>query len=330
MFLANVLTDKFINLFGRTKDIKSIIIVKLDEIGDMVTCTHVFENLKKQYPNSTLTVLCKPFVFSLIENDTHIDRIITDIKQWDKKFDLVIELRGNWSSLFKSFFYWPKLRLSRAQVRYKNRGNQLHEYDTNFEVIKPILNIENPVLKPKLYYSDLNIKNVNEFINSEKLGKIALFHIGARKKLRQWDLTNFAQVANFIHLNYQAQIVFVGSSEDTKDISIVSEQLDFKTYSIVGKLNLIEFAYLCSKSYLYIGNESGPLQIASLYPIPVFALFGPGVPNVFYPKGDNVKIFHKILECNPCDQLNCIYPENPCINRIKVEEVCHQLVNILK
>lgn len=330
LFLANVLTDKFINLFGRKTNVKSILVVKLDEIGDMVACTHVFENLKKQYPNSNLMVLCKPFVTSLIQNDPFVDSIITDTKFWNSRFDLVVELRGNWTTLIKSFMYFPKYRLSRAQVRLKNKGNQLHEYKTNYEVIKQLIDIENPALSPKLYFSEQNILNVNEYIKENNLNKIAIFHVGARKKLRQWKLDNFVQVASFLHLNYQTQIVFIGSGDDQNDISQVMQQLEFKSYSIVDKLNLVEFAYLCSKSYLYIGNESGPLQIASLYSIPIFALFGPGVPNVFYPVGEHVKIFHHVLDCNPCDQINCVVPDNPCINRISVEDVCHQMVNILK
>jgi hypothetical protein len=28
-----------------------------------------------------------------------------------------------------------------------------------------------------------------------------------------------------------------------------------------------------------------------------------------------------VLECNPCDQVHCVHPENPCIQRITHEEV---------
>jgi ADP-heptose:LPS heptosyltransferase len=122
--------------------------------------------------------------------------------------------------------------------------------------------------------------------------------------------------------------------------------------------SLSAFYALISKANLFIGNESGPLQLASLSGVPLLGLFGPGVERVFYPwgsdvtvlnalgeiirtdstthniqeegylaKGKNKKVvIHCLLDCNPCDQVNCIHPDNPCMHRISI----HQVVAILQ
>jgi ADP-heptose:LPS heptosyltransferase len=92
---------------------------------------------------------------------------------------------------------------------------------------------------------------------------------------------------------------------------------------------LRDFAALCQKARVFVGNESGPMHIAAASQIPTIGLFGPGEPPIFAPHGKKATYIHHKLECNPCDQIHCIYPENPCINRISVAEVKEKIVELL-
>ena len=87
----------------------------------------------------------------------------------------------------------------------------------------------------------------------------------------------------------------------------------------------MELSALAEKATLYVGNESGPLHIAAVSGTTAIGLFGPGEPFVFYPWGTKTAYLHHILPCNPCNQTHCIHPESPCITRISVQEVIHQL-----
>ena len=65
LFLANVLVNRF--WFKQNpKNLKSILVLRWDEIGDMAASAHVFTAIKKTFPAAQLTVLCKPFVKPLI------------------------------------------------------------------------------------------------------------------------------------------------------------------------------------------------------------------------------------------------------------------------
>lgn len=318
LFAANVLANRLFFKQGFHAGIKTILVVKWDEIGDMATATHVFELLRTTYPQAKITVLCKPFVKSLIEHDTHIDEIITSIETYNKSYQLVVELRGTWTTLFKSFFHKAKYRVGRAEVRVANRGKQLHEIATNAAVVAPMLLKENNDLKPHLYFSKTDEKRVGEFIAQNQLHSYAILHVGARRILRQWPLERFAQIAKFLHQQYQLEIVFAGTNEDEAAIQIVKELLNFKSFSFTNGFSLSEFSCLCSKATFYVGNESGPMHMASAFDVPLLGLFGPGVPNVFYPISKNSKVLHHVLKCNPCNQIDCVEPKNPCITRIQV------------
>jgi ADP-heptose:LPS heptosyltransferase len=321
LFLANLAMSKLWSKPSHNETVRSVLVVKLDEIGDMATATHCFKLLKDSYPDAILTILCKPFVKNLIENDPYVDEILTDVNTWNTKFDVIVELRGTWKTLFKSLMFLPKMRVSRALIRWRNRGNQLHEVQTNTDTIAPILESGFKSSNPQLYYSDQNSLSVNRYLSQNSIQKFAIFHVGARKKLRQWNHDRFAVVADYLFEKHAIPSLFIGTEDERKDIESVQNHMKSLSYNLSGKFSLAELSYLCSKASIYIGNESGPLQIASSFEIPLIALFGPGVPNVFYPIHPKARIFHHVLACNPCDQIHCVQPNNPCISMISTLDV---------
>jgi ADP-heptose:LPS heptosyltransferase len=328
LYAANVLVNKW--FFNQRIGIapRSILVVKWDEIGDMATATHVFANLKASYPEVELTVLCKPFVQNLIIRDPSIDKIITDIRSFRQRYDLVVELRGTWTTLLKSIIYKAKYRVSRAEVRLRNKGNQLHEIDTNLAIIQPILQ-KAALNTPRLFFSEEDATSVARFLDNRGIRKFAIIHAGARRKLRQWNLDRFTLAAQYLHEKYGFEIVFAGSAEDRPDIETIRSFLNFPTFDCTEGFSLSQFSYLCFRSSFYLGNESGPLHIASAFEVPLLGLFGPGVPNVFYPRSAGAKILHHVLSCNPCDQIHCVYPGNPCISRIEIADVLEKIDEIL-
>lgn len=316
LFVANLLTDKLFAM-DRLKDVRQILVVKLDEIGDMATATHVFALLKAAHPNAEITVLCKPFIQSLIENDPAIDHIITSVSHWNKRYEVVVELRGTWKTLLKSLIYKPMLRLSRAEVRYRNRGRQLHETLTNFEVIKSLLPDGAKTVPPGLYFSEKDQDFAEDFLKKEGIGKFAIIHAGARKKLRQWNPDRFAALVKHLYSKHNLRIVFIGSADEAADVEHIRQMAGVPTHTTIGQFSLSALSCLISNASLYVGNESGPMQIASAFAIPLLALYGPGVPNVFYPRHKTSRVLHHVLSCNPCDQVHCVQPLNPCISLIQ-------------
>jgi heptosyltransferase-3 len=172
-----------------------------------------------------------------------------------------------------------------------------------------------------MFYSDADLEKVQAFLSHNTIAKFAVIHAGARRVLRQWPKERFAMVAEFMKKMHGLDIVFAGTKEDEADIAEICMDLAFKTYNFTEGYSLSQFACLCSKAGIYVGNESGPLQIASAMGIPVVGLFGPGVPDIFYPQSPKSIVIHHVLQCNPCDQIHCVQPDNPCIKMISFDAV---------
>ncbi len=331
VYLASMLLSKTIN---GTKDLSAIkpqhiLCIKQDEIGDMCYSLHVFDMLKKQFPDAKVSLLCKPFAITLLNNNPHIDHITSNFSDLIYTYDAIIDLRGSWRSILFSITHWPKMRLDRATVRFANSsaGKHPHEVITNLQIVEPIVSENNRSTSPRIYANKIDIKKAEDFLIDHRIGRFAVLHTGARKALRRWD--KFAALATYLKKEKSLDIVFTGDRSEISEIKKMQSTLPFETYSIAGLFNLTELSAICSLAILYIGNESGPLHIAAVSGVPSIGLYGPGEPHVFYPWGAKTAVVHHILECNPCDQVHCVHPDNPCINRISLAEVIEKVTVLL-
>jgi ADP-heptose:LPS heptosyltransferase len=322
LYFFNVLVSRFINAGKNVAAYspKTILCVKWDEIGDMAACTHVFGMLKKRFPNARIDVIAKPYAAPLLQGNSAIDNVFTSIGDWKNRYDFVVELRGTWRSLFKSLRYYPTVRMDRGIVRLRNKGKQLHEVLTNYEIVKPVLG-DVPFRNPEIFLSAQNHEKVDAFLAKNGIGRFCVVHAGARRELRKWTDSGFAQVCEWLFNEKQLPLVFVGVPEEEAQIRRITDQLNVPFYLATEQFSITDMAALISRSVLFWGNESGPLQVADALQIPAVGLFGPGVATVFYPRNANSAVVHHVLDCNPCDQIHCVRPENPCMHLITVAEV---------
>lgn len=331
VYLVSMLLTKAIN---RNRDVKAfipkhILCIRQDEIGDMCYSLHVFDMLHTQFPHAKITLLCKPSAITLLNNNPAITHLTSNFGDLIHKYDLIIDLRGTWRSIFFSITHWPKVRLDRATIRFVNSqaGEHPHEVLTNLQVVKPIIDERNQSTSPHIFTGKQDQKKAEDFLIDHNIGAFVLLHIGARKALRRWN--QYAQLATYLKKEKNLNIVFTGDKSEIKDIKLLQSGLSFETYSVAGFFNLTELSALAALCKLYVGNESGPLHIAAVSGARCLGLYGPGEPFVFYPWGNKSAVLHHVLECNPCDQVHCVHPENPCINRITLAEVIEKVESLL-
>jgi ADP-heptose:LPS heptosyltransferase len=321
LYLANMLLSSLIRRLRRKKPaVRHILCVKLDEIGDMATCTHVFSLLKQRFPEAKLTVLCKSFNRELLAHDPHVDELFTNVAEWNRRFDLVVELRGNWQTWLKSLRYLPKLRMDRGSVRFAQRGRQAHELQTNYRIVEPILG-GIPFEAARLYPGSKAQDETKTWLNTQVAAPFVVLHTGARKELRRWPADRFAALAEWLFSEYKLVAVLPGSAEEQDELQQLAEMIRTPVHLFPQEFTLNHLAALCAEAALFVGNESGPLHIACAMNTPVTGIYGPGVRHVFYPWSTRHELVHHVLECNPCDQIHCVQPEFPCIQRASLEEV---------
>ncbi len=294
-----------------------ILIVKYDEIGDIICAIPAIEKLIATYPQAQIDVLCKPFAKIILEAIDGVDRVHTTWPS-NAKYQWIIDLRSTWKQWLRMVWANPQYYAGRGRVRWRNKGKQVHEIETNMQIMDNLHLIDST----KRWATNENLLLPNE--------KYVVVHAGARRILRQWPIKNFSLLSQYLFEKYNLHSVYIGAGAHEKTIvdSIVRE-LPQNSYSQwVDSISINQMAKLVKHAMLFVGNESGPLQIADYWNVKSLSFFGPGVPLVFYPRTSGSQVLHHVLDCNPCNQIDCSQ-QVPCIDRILIADAMEALDKIL-
>jgi ADP-heptose:LPS heptosyltransferase len=148
---------------------------------------------------------------------------------------------------------------------------------------------------------------------------LVVIHPFAGWKFREWPLSNYMTIAKRMIENQSADVIMIGMQNEIERIG--KDHTIPPDVKIFDAEHIPELLALFGRTALYIGNDSGPLHLASMAGVPCIGLFGPASPELTAPISErNVYLYHRV-ECSPCDQLRCLHTENPCINLILVNEV---------
>jgi ADP-heptose:LPS heptosyltransferase len=152
-------------------------------------------------------------------------------------------------------------------------------------------------------------------------------HIGSGDNFigRRWPKENFAQLAEHLIEDYQAQIVFTGTQ---KEHELVESAIAVSKYPVVNaccQFGIRAFAAFIRECDLFFSNDTSAVHLASAVGAPIAAFYGPNTPVLYGPRSPHQFVFYKPLPCSPCiTNLNaktsfCRIPV--CIRNITVSEV---------
>jgi ADP-heptose:LPS heptosyltransferase len=277
-----------------TSKTKSILIIKLDAIGDYV----LFRNFLSEIKNDgySITFLGNIKIKHLAEG---LDRMIVDKFIWfdvEKRknifylFKIYFKLIKNFSIIIQASFsrssisdFLVKISKSKLKIGFNGDNNNISEkykkitdkwYDKlvdidkknvfefykNREFFSVILNREIQIKKP---FIDKTIINLNKISLPDNF--VVLFS-GASADKRKWSKDNFIKISECLINNYKFNIVVCGSGEDK--ISFENE----KFFDMTGKTNLMQLVYIISKSKLIIFNDTSGAHIGAALDIPTIVL----------------------------------------------------------
>ncbi len=120
-------------------------------------------------------------------------------------------------------------------------------------------------------------------------GKRCVFlHPGSGSPAKNWPLESFVTVSEIIRNEFNLQPVFITGEADIE----LAQRLKGTVENILLLENpdIVSLAGMLSMARAYIGNDSGVSHLAAALGIPVVAVFGPGDPACWAPRGPFVRI----------------------------------------
>ncbi|WP_378411068.1 glycosyltransferase family 9 protein [Rhodocytophaga aerolata] len=286
---------------------KNLLIVRLDGIGDYILFRNFIEEIRKNFPQYHITLLCRGMYKDLAQalDSQYIDEFIwfdrmfffgnfrclyATIKQIRKKhYELVFSPRYTRRKHDVGDFFvkmssaTEKIGISGISIDYAQKFAKHHyKYYTRIVEVeeKPLFEFyRNKEFFEKAFHKPLSISNphidVSSVSYSERLpDNFVILFPGASAAFRQWPTDKFATLATYIQTRYDLWILIAGSKADyflAEKIIHHLKKVD-TVINLCGKTTLIEFAYVLSKAKLLISNETSAPHIAAAVHTPTICI----------------------------------------------------------
>jgi lipopolysaccharide heptosyltransferase II len=321
------------------EEIRNILFLRHDRIGDMVLSTAALRSLKKAYPEARITVLASERNQEILTHNPHVDEIL--IYQgilWFMKtirprgYDLVIDpfLTYELKQAFMTYLAGGKYRIG-----FEKAGREIF-FNLRSPTVLPPKRMVNHLLDlvgavggesagcvPEVFLSDNELQWASQTLAAKGIKPEELtiaIHPGAYYPSQRWPAERFGALIKRIIEHLRAQVILLGSPDEKELVKVVQEKLkvrkgvqDFSGY------RLRELMALLSRCDLLVCNNSGPLHIASALEVPTVSMIGPTVTPLWLPYVEHDMVIHKKLPCSPCNRAVC--EDHTCMETIMVDEV---------
>lgn len=315
---------------------KSLLLIRLDAIGDYVLFRNYIELLKtsEKYKDYSITLLgniawknlCEELDGEFIDNFIWLDRDRFNkdfLYRYQKLQEIVssgYEVALN-SVYSREFSYGDAIiKLINANEKIGSIGDvsnirkwQKNISDKYYDVLVPAkseLMFEfdrNKEFFENLLGIKLDIKKPHIDLKPKKLPfelpeKYAILFIGASASFRKWNIEGFAKIGSYLKNEFGYEIVLCGAPSDGEDALRFKECFDGSYIDLVSKTSLIELLHIIYNGNLMIANEtSAPHFAVSLEMTNVFVIYNGNHYGRFTPYPKNMApnyhvIYHPVIE----------------------------------
>ena len=321
------------------KDIHSILLIQLGDIGDVVWATPTFRAVKQAYPQANVSVLLRESFGSLLEADPHIHKIfevkrcrgnlIKKMKEQirflrtlrQEHFDLVFDLRSDDRGAYMALLSGAQIRaaLLYRGLKWRNclfthlvdpPASKERIYGAAEQSIRIVreFGIDTKDTIPKLWVSEKVKKRVEKLLEGDGVTAVSRWitlNPFSRWEYKEWGYEKWVQIVDWLWEEYEILTVIVGAPEERgKSIDIVNK-CKGRIFNLTGRTSLDELAGVLSLSSLHLGVDSAAPHIAAAVGTPTITIYGPSEWLVWAPIGETHSVVTPDCDCAPCHQKGC-------------------------
>jgi len=331
-----------------SSEVKNILIVRTDRIGDVVLSMPMAGLIKEHYPDCKVTFLVRDYTKDILSNHPSIDKVLI-LKEKNGRvnffdninnissdnFDACLVVNPTLAVALILFFSGIRKRVGTGYRWYSFLFNQKvfehrkyakkHELEFNVNMLQKIgINdtIDQKNVKYNLNVNENALKEVEEILLNEKINtnkQFIIVHPGSGGSSIDLPVHKFIElVKNLSQDDYQIIITGNKNEIDICNKLVLSERVK----NLAGRFNLVQLIALISKSILFISNSTGPIHIAA-----ALGKFTVG----FYPKiiscskerwapyTEKKLIYVPQIDCSNCDRKKC--EQLNCMESINIDVV---------
>lgn len=318
---------------------RRILVVKLADLGDVLTATPALRALRTTFPGARIVALVTAKTAPALAGSPNVDGVIVfDKFSYDRLLDalrprnILAALRFAWGLRRQRFdtivilhhltTRWGALKYAalafatgaRRRVGLDNgRGWFLthraadggfgarHEVEYALDVVG-LLGARTD--DPRLHVPTSPADEVfaQEALQPDRQRPLVAIHPGSGgwSLARRWEPASFAAVGDVLAERYEARIVLVGTADDR--VKEVASQMRTTPLNLEGRTTVGQLAAVLQRCDLFIGADSGVMHVAAAAGTPTVAIFGPTNPLAWGPwlPPERYRIVRSAPLCSPC------------------------------
>jgi ADP-heptose:LPS heptosyltransferase len=118
---------------------------------------------------------------------------------------------------------------------------------------------------------------------------------GTRMPTKRWPASKFRDVVSYLKTKLGLQTISVGSEGEMALAETIGADKN-----LAGKTTFPLLAAILKRSAIFIGNDSGPLYLASAVGARTIGIYGPSSPDLVAPLGSKHISVLSLVNCHPC------------------------------
>lgn len=335
--------------------LERILIRGTNWIGDAVMTLPAVASVRSAYPGAHLAILAKPPVTEIYRLFSAADEIIPYENKYDtplgvfrlaqalrlKKFDAVILLQNAIEAAIMSRAAGIRVRagfnadgrgfLLTHAIRRTGEIFKVHQIDYYLEMVKALgcANVDR-ALHLEAFISPATSREIlAKYLPGDSRGIIGLAPGATYGPAKKWLPERFAQTADRLGRDLNAQVVLFGGKTDRETADEVQNNAQTNLVNLAGITNLNETIHLISQCRIFISNDSGLMHVAGALNIPTVAVFGSTNPVTTSPPGEKTILVRKPVPCSPCLKRTCP-TDFSCMTSITVDDVVESAYKLIK
>lgn len=343
------------------KQKKSVVILNMGTIGDILMSTPIPKALKDDNDNTHVSWIIQPQFCGLLDGNPYIDEIICwdyasfinnlkkkrffhairSLKKLKKQlkafqFDTALDLQGELTSGLISWLSGATHRIALGSEETGNLfvtktitrtiGDQI-QLGSEYRYLITQLGISDKDWKMSIP-SNPKIKALAEALIRPHVGNDAYAVICpfSNREAKLWSNPNWQQIALRVRGRYHLRTVILGGENEVDkgyEISRLSGAIN-----LAGQTSLLEAAEIIRGAKFVVGVDTGLTHMAHAVGTPTLSLFGPTYPYA-YAGEDTSNVIHTDRYCSPCDNHVICKRQYHCMQGITPDRVLTEIKPIM-
>jgi ADP-heptose:LPS heptosyltransferase len=290
-------------------DSRRILVVRLDNLGDVLLATPAIHAIRHSLPSASITLLASPVGAQIADLNDDIDGVLVCQAPWtdpwrtlpqdpgreqqviqrvrDGRFDAAVIFTSYRQSALPAaylcYLAGIPLRLaactdgpgSLLTTRHQHPDRMMHEVERGLDLVGAVgftTDCTDLVLRvpPEVRQ---RLRAILPLIRSEGTGPLIVVHPGCSMPARTYSWERYADVCDVAAQRLGATVVLTGSEDERDLVGRIAARAVCRPVPLAGELSFPMFCALIEAADAVITNNTGPMHLASALKTPVVALF---------------------------------------------------------